>query len=694
MTFSLENAVVYDIETFPNAFTLNMQMLHSDVSSTWEISHYRDDRRALLDWFNWLANTQTPMIGFNSVHFDYPVIHYIFTNPNASVEQIYDKAQSIITSGDRFGHTIWPRDRFAPQIDLFKINHFDNKAKSTSLKALQINMRSESVVDMPVEVGTTLSQWEVDNLLIPYNQHDVSETKKFAKFCKGALEFRIGLIDTLGIDVLNFDDTKIGAKILETRLGDDVCYTPAYRDEFGNFHRKQKRQTIRDRIAINDIIFPYVGFRNSEFNRVLDHLRAQVLEPDEYAEAGQDGAGRKLKTKGVFTGLSAHVGGMDFHFGVGGIHGSVAAQVIRSDERTMIRDIDVAALYPNIGIVNKLAPAHLGPAFVEGYSQLPKDRKRFQTEFGKKSTQANSMKLASNGTYGNTNNPFSVFYDPQYTMTITINGQLMLCMLAERLSSVPTFQPIQINTDGITYKIDRAYLDQAKAVEQQWQDYTHLVLEDVEYRRMWIRDVNNYIAEDMDGNLKQKGAYWHPGNGDDYAKSIAESQPPAWHKDLGNLASIKAAVAAMVHGVSTEWWLRAHSNPWDFMCRAKVGRSDTLLLGEKPIQKTTRYYVAQNGLPLTKIAPPAKGAVVGTFKRANGIDERTWRAVNAELQASGNGDQWDARIHTKNQSRNKERVTNIEAGWKIAECNDHRNFSFDNLDYAFYIAEAEKLVIR
>lgn len=686
----LTNAVVYDIETFPNTFTLHMEMLKSSVSSTWEISEYRDDRVQLMEWFQWLARTQTPMIGFNNVRFDYPVIHLLFTRPNATYAELYAKAQDIFKTQENdagWGHSVPAWKRFAPQIDLFKINHFDNKAKTTSLKALQINMRVDSVVDMPVEVGTQLTYDEVNHKLIPYNKSDVVKTKLFAGHCMDAINFRVRLIDQLGIDVMNFNDTKIGAKILETRLGEDVCY---YRSNENN--RKIPRQTVRDQIAIKDIIFPYIQFQNPEFNRILDYLRSQVLTSDDYHEDTDKAA--TIRTKGVFAGLVAHVGGMDFCFGTGGIHGSVEAQRVIASGRRLIRDIDVAALYPNIGIVNKLAPEHLGQLFVEEYAQLPKDRKKFQVEYGKKSVEANSMKLASNGTYGNTNNPFSVFYDPQYTMTITINGQLMLCMLAEWLMTVPTVQMIQINTDGMTYAIDAEYLEQAKAIEAQWQQYTMLVLEDVHYSRMWIRDVNNYIAEDLEGNLKQKGAYWHPATGEDYAKSISQSQPPAWHKDLGNTVSIRAAVAAMVQGINPETFIRTQSDPFDFMCRIKVGRADKLLLGGVEIQKTSRYYVARQGLPMVKVSPPAKGAVVGTFKRKNKVPDAIWRKVNAELASSGNANAWDERIHTKNKSTNKDRITGIEAGHHVVECNDYRNFRFDNVDYSYYVNEAEKLIIR
>lgn len=677
------NAVVYDIETFPNAFTLDMEMLHSDVRSTWEISHFRDDRIQLIEWFNWLRSTGTPMIGFNNLYFDYPVIHALYLNPLATVEQIYAKAMEIINASERFGHTIWERDRFAPQVDLFKIHHFDNKAKTTSLKALEINMRSENVVDMPVAVGTVLSQEQIDRLLVPYNRHDVKETKRFAHYSMEAINFRSGLTATLDGDVYNFNDTKIGAKLLEQRLGKEICY------ERGGNGRMMPRQTVRRQIAVNDIIFPYIQFANPEFQRVLEYMRRQILRPEDI-----DDPEATIKTKGVFTNLKARVGGIDFCFGTGGIHGSVTPQRIVATDEWHIDDIDVAALYPSIGIVNHLAPAHLGERFVEEYRKLPAERKEWQKKKGKKCVEANSLKLAGNGTYGNTNNKFSVFYDPQYTLTITINGQLMLCMLAEWLiAGVPSLQIIQINTDGITYRIHRDEKPLAAEIQARWEKFTCLTLESASYGRMWIRDVNNYIAEPIMPHgqneppvLKQKGAYWHPESGENYAKSISEAQPPAWHKDLGNLVSIKAAVAAMVHGIDPEAYIRLHSDKFDFMCRAKVDRSSTLLLGNMPVQKTTRYYVSTDGAPLVKFSPPA--GQEGTFKRKNGVSQFEYENIMRET-----GGEWDARVCTGNKSRYETRQTNLQAGWKISECNDASKFSFDNVDYSFYVAEAQKLII-
>ena len=666
MSEFLQGAVVADIETLPNCFTLNVQGLFSDLDMTFEISDQgRDDRQSILEWFNYWHTTQTPMVGFNSISFDYPVLHEIWQNPGISVEGIYDHAMGIINSsfsGNRFGFQVWADDRFCPQIDLFKLHHMDNRAKSTSLKALQFAMRSDSVMEMPIPFGQRISREDIDRYLIPYNKHDVRATKQFALFSLDAIKFRIELSKTVQGDVLNFNDSKLGSKILEQRLGRELCY-----------EERQPRQTKRDRIALDEIIFPYVKFEHPEFQRILAWMRTQVLTPDELSES------EVIRTKGVFNGVSARVGDLDFHFGTGGIHASVESQRFVADAEWALVDIDVAGLYPDIAIKNRLYPEHLGERFVEEYAKLPIERKEWQVKKGKKCAEANSMKLAGNGTYGNSNNQFSCFFDPKFTMTITINGQLMLCMLAEWLLQVPTLQIIQINTDGITYRCRREWLPHAQGMQRIWERTTRLTLESAEYGRMWIRDVNNYIAESVDGTLKQKGAYWYPRN---FPSDISNAQPPAWHKDYSAQVVIMAAVEHMVNGADIERFIYSHQDPFDFMCRAKVDRSSSLWIGDVQQQRICRYYIATNGGPMKKVSPPV--GPVGTFKRKNGITDWEWSHAPAE---------WDPAFHTKNKSKYEIREMGIEAGFLVAECNVASRFDFQNVNFEWYVEKAKKLVI-
>jgi len=672
---NLDQAVVYDIETMPNVFTLHAEMLNTTACCTWEISHFKDDRQALITWFTHLQRTQTPMLGFNNERFDYAVCHAIMKNPQISVEEIYQIAMQIINSKDRFSGTIWQRDRFAPQIDLMKIQHMDNVAKMTSLKALQIAMRSPNVVDplgTEIPFGTPLTRQQIDQILIPYNIHDVEETKRFAHYTMDAINFRASLVGKIDGDVMNFNDTKIGAKVLEQRLGDEICYDRSS-------GKKIKRQTPRGYISLNEIIFPYIQFENPEFNRVLEWMKQQTLTSKDI-----DIENAKIETKGVFKGVEAVVGGMKFKFGTGGIHGSVEAQKIQSTKEWLIEDIDVASLYPEIAVQNGLAPEHLGSIFSKEYHGLLIERRKH-----KKGTVENaSMKLAANGTYGNSNSPFSVFYDPKFTMTITINGQLLLCMLAERLLHVPTLQFIQINTDGITYRVHKNFKPLARIIQQKWEKLTCLVLESANYKRMWIRDVNNYIAEDDSGKLKQKGAYWHP-DPNNYADSISKAGPPAWHKDFNPTIVTRTAVAVMTTGVKAEHFMRANFDPYDFMLRAKVQKSVQLMHGNKEIQGTSRFFVSKVGQPLKKISPPAKGNRIGDYKRKSKLTDQYFESVKASIPVGS----WDERIHTKNKSKYQIVETAMIAGKLTTICNDVNDFHFNNVDFEWYLKEVSKLVI-
>jgi DNA polymerase elongation subunit (family B) len=197
------------------------------------------------------------------------------------------------------------------------------------------------------------------------------------------------------------------------------------------------------------------------------------------------------ETKGVFDDVVARVNGFDFVFGLGGIHGSVENEILETCDQYVIESWDVTSYYPNLAIKNGFYPQHLGKTFCTIYEHLFEQRKQYP----KKSAESAMLKLALNGVYGDSNNRFSVFYDPLFTMSITLNGQLLLCMLAEQLMKVPTVQIVMANTDGLEYIIHPDYVESANAVCKWWQDATQLSLEHARYRRMFIRDCNNYIAE-------------------------------------------------------------------------------------------------------------------------------------------------------------------------------------------------------
>ena len=643
---AMTQQIVYDIETYPNCFCLVAESMTDTRRWVFEVSSRRNDLAAMVEWLSALGPAGWEMIGFNNLAFDYPVIHEILTNWQCrTTAMIYLKAKSIIDSQDRFGTTIWPSDRFVPQIDLFKIHHFDNQARSTGLKALQINMRSESVEDLPFPVGRPVPEEHMDTL-IRYCVHDVTETKAFAIKSKEAIDLRRSLTAKYNRDFMNHNDTKIGKDYLIMCLGEDLCYTRAS-------GRREPRQTPRASIALGEVILPYVAFQHPEFNRVLSWFRQRVI----------------TETKGVIDDLTCAVGGFTFTFGTGGIHGSVESTIVRADDDYAIWDWDVTSFYPMLGIVNHLYPEHLTDRFCAVYKEVFEERQHYP-----KGTPENAMyKLALNGVYGDSNNQYSPFYDPKYTMSITINGQLSLCMLAEQLLNIPDLQMIQVNTDGLTIRIPRVHEWLMHLVCQWWQGVTGLTLESAQYRLMNIRDCNNYQAVGLDGKVKLKGAYLIK---------------RGWHQDQSALIIPMAAEAVMVRGEDLETFIRGHTDPFDFMCRAKVPRNSMLMMGDRQVQNTTRYYVSTDGQPLVKVSPPVEGAIEGQYKRKNGVSERDYKGWH---EAWGNT--WSPDVHTANKSIYETRRMSINAGWKGTECNRAIDFRWSNLEYQWYIEEARKLIL-
>jgi hypothetical protein len=606
-------ALTLDTETFPNCFLFVARFIDSTLTVAYEISQFRDDSRELLTFLQWMRDSKVRAYGFNIVGFDGPIIH-LFMRRGGKITplEIYEKAQAIISSQDedKFAHTVKPTDRDFEWVDLYRINHFHNRARSTSLKSLEFNIRMENIEDLPFAVGTMLNQEQIE-VLKDYCVHDVVATELFRTKNTKAIEFREQLGAKYGRDFLNHDDVKIGSTIFEIMLENAgvVLY------EYGKFGRKI-RQTKRPVMALTDAILPWITFERPEFQRVLNWLRQQTI----------------TETKGVFKDVTATVDGLTYVFGLGGIHGAVENRVLTTTEDVVIESVDVSSYYPNLSISNRFYPEHLGEKFCDVYKQIYDLRKTF----AKGTTENAAYKLAANGTYGKTNDVFSPFYDPLLTMKITLNGQLLLCMLVERLIQVPTVQVKMINTDGLEYMVQRDHADAAVKVCEWWQTMTKLTLERTRYKELFISDVNNYLGVFEDGSVKRKGRYEYD---------------LEWHQNASALVVAKVAEKVLVEGVSVMDTLLNWSDRMDFMLRVKVPRTSHLLWGDERVQNTCRYYVSTGGQALTKVMPPLP-------KKPD-----HWRRIG------------------------------VESGWTVCVCNDIADAVLP-INYAYYVEEIEKLTLR
>lgn len=671
---------VYDIETYPNTFTCCFIHLNSNTRWRFEISDRINQINEFCEMLIALSNTGARMVGYNSVGFDYPVVHYILENTFVGVAEIYAKAMECI-NGDSYNNQIWEDQRIIPQVDLMLINHFEYKSsKATSLKALEFAMRMNNIEDLPFPPGTVLNPEQQDFLHV-YNEHDCVATAFFYVRNIAQIKLREELTEEFGINFINHNEVKIGKDLLvsELRKGGIECY-----DYVGK--KSVPKQTIRPHLKLSEVVFPYIKFERPEFQYIHNYFLSKTI----------------TETKGVFNGLIATVDGVNYKFGTGGLHASIESRVVESTDTHQIVDVDVASFYPNEGIKNGLFPAHLGIEFCGIQLQMYNKRKTYE----KSNPRNGAYKLALNGAFGGSNSPYSPFFDSFYTMQITINGQLLLCMLVEQLVKIPGLSMIQANTDGVTFSCPREYLDHQRSLCKWWENLTCLELEEALYSRMFIRDVNNYAAVYESGGVKRIGAYAY-----ETPDSDPTSREITWNKDHSAIVVQKAAMAALLDDVDIREFITNHVDTFDFMLMAKVPRDSQLVMRyipldnyEEQIPSIIRYYISTVGGSLYKISPP-KGKL-GTWKCKNGVKAgdpvhmallmaQENRTINDKKPIEGvdvDGIFHDERIHTKNGSKYIIRETGISAGVLASDCSDAKHFNRAFIDYEYYINEARKLV--
>ena len=213
---------------------------------------------------------------------------------------------------------------------------------------------------------------------------------------------------------------------------------------------------------------------------------------------------------------------------------------------------------------------------------------------------SDALKLSANSVYGKSNDENSFLYDPKYTMATTVNGQLLLTMLSERLvDNIKNATVLQINTDGVTLKIPRDQQEVYYNICKEWEKDTMLELEYVNYSKMIIRDVNNYIAVKEDGKCKYKGAF-------EIDKVVGAE--PAYHKD-NSFRIVPIAISNyFTKGISIEETILNHKDIYDFCGRQKFGRDsygeivfiDGMVKIVQKQQHNVRYYISKSGKTFVK----------------------------------------------------------------------------------------------
>lgn len=574
---------VMDYETISNCFIGVFEEIQDPNREIFVIWKYRNDTQKLIDFLEDNIAHKQWHISFNGLNFDSQITHWILDNKDTLLtlpgelvaRAIYAKAQDVITCRDRGEFLPYsPNKMKIKQIDIFRMNHWDNAAKSSSLKWIQYSMDWYNIEEMPIHHTTELTSNSQIQTILNYCINDVRSTKEIMYLSADQIKLRRDLTQEYKINLYSASEPKISKELfaffLSKKLGKKVSEI------------KQMR-THRPHIVLADCILPYVSFDTVEMQSVHNFMKKQIV----------------TQTKGAVE-YKIHYKGVDTYYGLGGIHGAAKPGVYEPQLGWTIMTSDVTSFYPNLAIRNGFHPEHLPKTeFLELYEWFFDERKKIP----KKDPKNYVYKIILNSTYGLSNDENSFLYDPKFTMQITINGQLLLSKLYEMLAEgIPGAIPLMQNTDGLEMMIPEHYKERYMEICAEWEQLCNLQLEHDEYSKLVLADVNNYIAIYKDGKApKAKGRFeWEPQD----KKTVA-----TLHKNKSFLIIPKAIYNYFVHDVSPEQSLRENLNIYDYCAGLKAKNpwyfeerfSDNQEYKTNKLNKIVRYYMSKRGVKLVKI---------------------------------------------------------------------------------------------
>lgn len=595
---------VMDYETLCNCFLGVFEHYKTKEERLFTIGLLRNDLAELLHFFDDNRDNNEWHISFNGLNFDAQITEYIMRNRKNLVmltgEQIavkiYLKAQDCIERSRNRDFQEWSEGKLSiRQIDLFKLNHWDNPAKRSSLKWIQCSMQWHNVQDMPIDHKERITTVEQLKEIAMYCRNDVASTKRVMENSNKLIALRGTLTHEYGINLYSASEPRISKELF--------LHFMAKKTGIPKYELKHLR-TQRIRLIVKDLILPYIGFTTPEFQTLHKNFSGLALNP--------------FQLKGQFN-AAVEYRGVKTKFGLGGVHGAKKG-IYEPNDQMIVMSSDVVSYYPNLAIRNGWSPAQLPTQdFCEQYEWFFDERRKIP-----KSDPRNYVyKIILNSTYGLSNDKHSFLYDPEFTMRITINGQLSLMMLYERVTEeIPGAVPIMQNTDGIEMMIPKQYKDKYLQICKEWEQLTKLELEHDQYQKLIVPDVNNYIGifeskeipkVDFDKmKVDEPWNYYKEENGKCYTAKVKtkgrfEIDKPM-HKNRSFMVVPKALFHFFVYGTLPEDYIKTNTDVFDYCGQTRaqgvwkfkhtyVDFGDIIV---EDLQKTLRYLVTNEGTKIVK----------------------------------------------------------------------------------------------
>ena len=334
------------------------------------------------------------------------------------------------------------------------INSFDlNKQVMVKLKVTEAFFGKrihESEIDFNIDRPLTE---EEKREIEKYNQSDLEQTFDNFLALKKTLDLKLSLIDLFNLDL---KDLSLSSSNLSSKCLGGV---------------KQTNHPL-----IHPYIFPQLKIENTE---LLEYYKTSRFKTEKFIY---------------------DIGGVKHQIGLGGIHGALKKFNFTSNDQETLWYLDVSGYYNLLMINYDLFSRNMSKQAKEKYTEL------YYKQLEMKKTdpfKREIFKIILLSVFGATINPYTDFYDPQQGEMITLNGQLFLVDLLEKLIEVSDI--IQSNTDGVIIKCKNSLTERLNNIVEEWKQRTKFIFKFEKVNKIIQRDVNNYLIEMEDGKINAVG---------------------------------------------------------------------------------------------------------------------------------------------------------------------------------------------
>lgn len=517
----IREPLVFDSEIYPNYVLFAFRGLESKKVIYFELDNEPCGRSFNLGKLRWILEHNC-IINFNGRKFDFVIAALALHG--CTTEQLWEATKMLIEFKIRGQHVLakfkCPKLGKINQIDLI-----DLTALSPGLKVCAGRLHAKRMQDLPFVPGSYLSEDQI-KILFMYCFNDLDNTELLYRSLLEQIAIREDTGKLYNLDLRSHSDPQMAEAIISSelkRITGQKYFKPTALLP-GTWYRYTPPSFIQFQTPMmNEVLTRVCNAKFHVAHSESDEEDGTIIMPPELLTVVEIANGR-------------------YQMGIGGLHSKEKKLCQTADENYFIADTDVTSYYPWLIINAGIFPANLGRDFISVFSSIVSQR--VAAKKAGQTVVAECLKIVVNGTFGKLGSKYSIMYAPNLMIQVTITGQLSLLMLIEAFE-LAGIEVLSANTDGIVVKCARSMEAQFNAIVAAWRKHCGFDTEEVRYKGVYGRDVNNYFAvyekPQKKKQFKLKGVY-------------GETAPK---KNAVNEICVEAAMAFMATGADIPTTVRS-----------------------------------------------------------------------------------------------------------------------------------------